>query len=518
MSHPLPSEPSANVRAQYETADVCLIVEGAYPYVAGGVSSWIDQLLRAHSELRFHILALAPTRAGIALRYEIPGNVASVRYVFLADDVPGDARAREVAALCAAIEGPLTAIQRGTAGIKEMNQLVGATATSRVTVGRDFLESRAIWELIVRMYQALAPTTSFSAYFWSCKAMLSALLAVMSARLPPAKVYHTISTGYAGLAAARARVEAGRPAIVTEHGIYANERRIELLLADWLGSDSEAMVYKAGERNSSLRDMWIASFASYTKICYSACDKIITLYEGNQKFQLRDGAEPSKTIIIPNGIDPERFRSVHSSHANSRPTIGLIGRVVPIKDIKTYVRACNVLRQSFPDLRALVMGPTDEDGEYYEECVLLARQLGCEDAIEFTGKVNIGDYLGSIDVVVLTSLSEAQPLVVLEAGVAEIPVVSTDVGACREMILGCRDEKPRLGPGGDITALASPAATAAALARLLGDAQLRRQCGVTLRQRVLRDYDKKQLDQRYRELYDQLGAMPDRRRIRSGGG
>ena len=54
----------------------------------------------------------------------------------------------------------------------------------------------------------------------------------------------------------------------------------------------------------------------------------------------------------------------------------------------------------------------------------------------FTGRVNLLEYLGKIDVVVLTSLSEAQPLVILEAGAAGVPVVATDVGACGEMILG----------------------------------------------------------------------------------
>ena len=40
-------------------ADVCLVLEGAYPFVAGGVSSWTHDLIRAHAHLRFHIVALA---------------------------------------------------------------------------------------------------------------------------------------------------------------------------------------------------------------------------------------------------------------------------------------------------------------------------------------------------------------------------------------------------------------------------------------------------------------------------
>ena len=56
----------------------------------------------------------------------------------------------------------------------------------------------------------------------------------------------------------------------------------------------------------------------------------------------------------------------------------------------------------------------------------------------------------------LTSISEAQPLVILEAGAAGVPTVATDVGACREMIEGPQSEVPPLGPGGAIVGLLIP--------------------------------------------------------------
>ena len=63
----------------------------------------------------------------------------------------------------------------------------------------------------------------------------------------------------------------------------------------------------------------------------------------------------------------------------------------------------------------------------------------------FTGAVNIVEYLGRIHVVVLTSLSESQPLTILEAGAAGIPFVATNVGSCREVIEGRSDEQPLTG-------------------------------------------------------------------------
>jgi glycosyltransferase involved in cell wall biosynthesis len=114
-------------------------------------------------------------------------------------------------------------------------------------------------------------------------------------------------------------------------------------------------------------------------------------------------------------------------------------------------------------------------------------------------------YLGQIDVVVLTSLSEAQPLVILEAGAAGVPVVATDVGACSEMILGHANEEPRLGPGGAITLLCNPSATAREVSKLLTDRAWHTQCANALRERVRLHYDKRSLDRTYREIYDKYG-------------
>ena len=113
------------------------------------------------------------------------------------------------------------------------------------------------------------------------------------------------------------------------------------------------------------------------------------------------------------------------------------------------------------------MGPEDEDAAYAAECRQLAADLGLNGNLRFTGRVRLDDYV-PIDAIVLSSISEAQPLTVLEAGAAGIPSVVTDVGACRELILGRADEEPRLGPGGAVTPVASPEAIAAALGRMSG--------------------------------------------------
>src|SRR5438046_8933044 len=65
------------MNGERETADVCLILEGTYPYVTGGVSAWTHDLITAHKDLSFHLMTFLPTGASKELRYSIPSNVVS---------------------------------------------------------------------------------------------------------------------------------------------------------------------------------------------------------------------------------------------------------------------------------------------------------------------------------------------------------------------------------------------------------------------------------------------------------
>ena len=64
--------------------DVCLILEGTYPYIAGGVSTWVHHLIKALPQLRFSILTIMPgTPAYIEPKYEVPDNVVSIQSLFI---------------------------------------------------------------------------------------------------------------------------------------------------------------------------------------------------------------------------------------------------------------------------------------------------------------------------------------------------------------------------------------------------------------------------------------------------
>jgi glycosyltransferase involved in cell wall biosynthesis len=79
--------------------------------------------------------------------------------------------------------------------------------------------------------------------------------------------------------------------------------------------------------------------------------------------------------------------------------------------------------------------------------------------------------------------------------------VATDVGACREILFGRRDEKPQLGDGGILTDMASPGETARAIAELLGNSERRVRLGRAMQERVRRYYDIRMVEEVYATIY-----------------
>ena len=496
------------MRPEAPTADVCLILEGAYPFITGGVSSWTHDLIRAQPDLRFHIVALTADDAPRELRYALPPNVLGMTTISLQQPERRTHHGRGARRLIDALRGPLPRLlSRG--GLDDFRAVcVALRDHPRDATRRALLNSADAFDLLRHMYQESVPGSSFINYFWSWRVLAGGLFSVLLADLPKARCYHAISTGYAGLLMARAVVETGRPGLLTEHGIYTNERRVEIEMAEWL-SDGPPTWLNLEDRRPDLRNVWVDAFIGYSRACYEASSRIVTLYTGNQQLQRRDGAPPDRMAIIPNGIDYDGFSAIARDPAPRPPTVALIGRAVPIKDVKTFIRAIALLRDMVPGCQAVLLGPTDEDPVYFQECETMVAQLDLGDCFTFAGRVRLRDHLGRIDVVALTSISEAQPLVLLEAGAAGVPSVATDAGSCRDLIEGRADEDPDLGRGGFVVPLANPPATAKALAALLGDAALRARCGEAMRRRTERYYNKRVVDRAYRDLYESLLWLPD---------
>lgn len=502
---PLPqAEPE---RRSAATSDVCIIVEGCYPYISGGVSAWIDWLIRSQPATSFSIVTLWPRPTAQPPRYALPPNVTSFHHLYLQDFGARPIILQKPNAHADTFADALTELI-GHGGREQLAAVMREFAALRLTVPPEVMfNSPMAWRIVRRMYDHTMPYSSFLDYFWAWRALLGGLFATLEFALPPARAYHTISTGYAGVLAARAALLTGRPAVLTEHGIYTNERRIELLMADWV-ADTVDKGHALDDPRLDLRDMWIHAFEGYARSCYEACTEVVTLYGDNQRAQRVLGATPRQLSVIANGIDLARFAGVAAAADDAPPTMALIGRVVPIKDVKSFITAAHLLKPRVPGLRALVLGPTDEDPDYFAECQRLVEALGLGDTVAFTGSVNITAYMPQIHVCVLTSLSESQPLVILESGAAGIPFVATNVGSCREIIEGRPDETPAFGAGGIICDLVAPNQIADAVASLLLDPAYRRRCGAALRARVAHSYTSAQAVSAYAQLYARLVAMP----------
>ena len=120
----------------------------------------------------------------------------------------------------------------------------------------------------------------------------------------------------------------------------------------------------------------ISFFEQIGRTTYQEANKIISLYEGNRQRQIKDGAAPEKAFVVPNGIKTVRFiEALKQRPKHIPPIVGLIGRVVPIKDIKTFIRAIKEAQSILPEIEGWIIGPYEEDPQYYKECKLLAAKL-----------------------------------------------------------------------------------------------------------------------------------------------
>jgi glycosyltransferase involved in cell wall biosynthesis len=503
-----------------------MVVEGTYPFVQGGVSTWVHELISALPSKTFYILHLGSTPdEAYELKYELPANVVGLRQIFLQDFRPemlrthGLARGRKDAAweFVTRFHDELMAGPTLTL-FGEIYKAIG-DPKSRTLSMDDMLTSRASWEFIRERYDLKGNDASYIDFFWTFRTTHVPLFQMMQADLPLARVYHTVTTGYAGFLACLAKHRLGVPVLLTEHGIYTRERKIEIAQADWIYV-KQTEDYKIRRTQSFFKQWWINLFRFMSRLCYQEADRVITITQVNQPFQLEDGADPSKMSVIPNGIKIERFAA---ARAGPRPTdefmVGFVGRVVPIKDVKTFIRAIKMALAEVPHLKAYIIGPTDEEPEYFAECQRLTQLLGLEENLIFTGRANVLDYYQRMHLLVLTSISEAQPLVILEGHCAGVPVVATNVGACQELLYGRTPEDRALGPSGIVTAVASPGETAAAIARVARDPELYAamvQSGIA---RVERFYREEDLNRTYLDLYDKLIEQSAGRRaeVASGG-
>lgn len=379
--------------------DVCLVLEGSYPYVRGGVSEWVQELVGGLPDVSFSLTHLRgeddPVRPRV---YERPANLVELRML--------------------------------------------DTDPERDDFGSELVD-----------------------------------------QLPQARVYHALSTGSAGLTGAETAQARGRPFLVTEHGLA------------WRAP------YVAGSKPHrfpeplAAREQWVERAEASARRVWEQAAVVATVCASNARLQAGNGAPARRLRVIQNATATAR---THSSRAGSieAPRVGFVGRVVAIKDVKTFLRACRLVADELPEAEFVVVGPLDHEPDYAEACLELAASLGLAEKIRFTGETETEPWYRRLDVVALTSLSEAQPLVLLEAMAAGVPVVATAVGGCPELVAD----------SGLLTPVRSPRATATAILRLCADSTLRRRLVRAGLDRVRRRHARTAMLASYRELYERLAA------------
>lgn len=461
---------------------ICLICEGCYPYVVGGVSSWIQQLVTAMPERKFIIYAIGASETIKGkFKYVIPDNVIEIKEIFLEDVLNEDAvninvnipqwAKEEIADLL------LGKSENWGKLFRFFNDMPHKIS--------DFLMTDDFYDIAEIVYKNGYENSIFVDFLWTLRSMYMTLFYVLKQLPPSADLYHSVSTGYAGVAGAMGKYFFGSPYILTEHGIYTREREEEIIKANWIPGD-----YK---------DLWINFFYNMSRCSYAFTDKTVALFEANSEIQAEMGCAKEKQLVIPNGINPQEFENSLAKDENDESiNVGAIIRVVSIKDIKTMLYAFDIVKREIPNAKFYIMGPTEEDPEYYEECLDVLDSLGTKDVI-FTGRINVKDYINKMDMLVLTSISEGMPLSVMEAMAAGKPNITTNVGSCKELLLGRKDDK--MGECGTVVPIMDNEGIAQAIISLCKNEELRLKMGSIGNQRLKKFYTEKQFKDAYKKLY-----------------
>jgi glycosyltransferase involved in cell wall biosynthesis len=495
-------------------SDVCLVLEGSYPYVVGGVSTWTHHLIQALPELTFSIVYVGVSKHMVQrMEYKLPENVRQFHEIYLLDPVVIKGHKKTFRRRAwAEIDRFVKDLEAGDHSRFHLVTELLTSGKQPAITPYDLLYSKRFWNIVTGIYKRHFSELSFIDFFWTTRFLMLPLFQLLYAPIPQAKVYHATCTGYAGLLAALGHQKYNSPMVLTEHGIYTRERMIEISQAAYIYNEN-IVDYVPRRELGLLQQLWMSKFKLLAEIAYEAADPIVTLFEGNRLRQVSDGAAPERTQIIPNGIDVSRYAGLKALRKGPKEPgyhVAMVGRISPIKDVKTYIRAARVVMDEMPDVTFYVLGTPDEDVEYYEECRALAELMELGDKLRFMGNVDMGEYYPMLDLVTLTSVSEAQPFVVIEAMAVGVPCVTTNVGACSELLFGRTEEDQALGDAGAVTNVNSPEETAKAIMRILRDKALHKRMCDTGRERAFRYYKRESVTNKYREIYRNLIGLGER--------
>lgn len=464
---------------------IALINEGTYPYATGGVSTWCDHLVRGLPEVRWHLVSITAGDTPPPVVVPLPSTVDTVQPVPLwGIERPGRYKAERAAArMCRGMLGNAPAdLAVFSEGLREL--AFGAVAPRRwfrSSAGRHPLAGAPLAEILLDAWAgspALPRLTMRDAD--DAAVLLEHAVRPLAAVLPPVDLCHANANGLAALIALAAKWRSGLPFALTEHGVYLRER--------YFSTSGLAPGVKAA---------LLRFHRALAKLAYSEAALVAPVSGFNRRWAERHGADPARIAVIPNGVDPGRFAPLDDEPAE--PTITWVGRIDPLKDLETLIRAFGYVRAWLPKARLHLAGPVPAGNEEYAAtCRKLAADLQVADAVTFAGPVACSrDAFAAGHVVALSSVSEGMPYTVIEAMMCGRATVSTDVGGVAEAV----------GDTGLVVPPRDPRAFANACLELLTDPAQRADLARRARARALNEYTLDRCLSTYRDHYRRLGAL-----------
>ncbi|WP_329461707.1 GT4 family glycosyltransferase PelF [Streptomyces sp. NBC_01431] len=467
-------------------ARVTLLTEGTYPHSHGGVSVWCDQLVTGMPDIDFDIIAVTGTGREPTV-WELPPHVSEPVSLPMWGPAPtGSApRGRQERRLMTAYERFLTALldPRAESGFAPaLYELAAAARDGRLSPAlrgdRAIHVMTEVWNRPGLAVREARPTLHDAV---TATALLEHALRPLAAEPPTQGVSHAVSGGVAVLPGLVAAELHGVPLLLTEHGVYLRER--------YLG-------YRTAPYRWPVKAVLLGFFRLLAEETYRRAALITPGNQYNRLWEEQGGADPRLIRTVYNGVDPAAFPP--AGPEPQAPTLSWAGRVDPIKDLETLIRAFARVRTEVPAATLRLFGGTPKGGEAYRErCEALAHSLDQGAAVTFEGRVDdIRDAYAAGNIVMLSSISEGFPFTLIEAMSCGRATVSTDVGGVREAV----------GPAGLVVPPRDPAAMAAAALELLGDPERRAAMGEAARLRVVEQFTLRQTVDTFRAIYLELSV------------
>lgn len=295
---------------------ICMVAEGCYPYVVGGVSGWIHSMIKAFPQHEFIILAIISDRKQSGkFQYEMPDNVSAVYEAYLNDMDWSKGKHKKIKL----DRKQYRALQSVILGYKTDWDTLFAMCQKKEFSIDALLMGEDFFHVVEECYEAKYSQIVFSDFLWTMRSIYLPLFLILHTKIPRADVYHCVATGYAGVLGGMAGYLYHCGLLVSEHGIYTREREEEILKASWVSG-----IYK---------DIWIEQFKKMSRLAYDRADAVTALYGHARKLQTELGCDISITHVTPNGIDVDSFANIPGKQPEDEGfiNIGAVLRVPPLR-------------------------------------------------------------------------------------------------------------------------------------------------------------------------------------------